>query len=218
MEALIKYENKVYFIALIDTDIQKATINPNIPNKETKRKLDIRFNREKLIRRVFELNSLRFRVERTDCVDWKRFCNRYTKLSNSYLYLDPPYYHRAEQLYGHLFDEKTHRKMRDYLIRLQTPWLLSYDDAPEVRALYENSTNINGRIVDQTYSTHPMGGASFIGRELVFSNCPLPIYNQEESAKPHVGLTVIGSLDVSKAHISGPIRIPTSQLTVIENA
>lgn len=185
---------------------------------QTKRTLDVRFNREKLIKRILELNDLRFRVEKTDCVNWKRFCNRYAKSKNSYLYLDPPYYHRAEQLYGHLFDEKTHRQMRDYLVQLRIPWLLSYDDAPEVRTLYENISGVDGRIVDQTYSTHPMGGASFVGRELVFSNYSLPVYNHQQSLKPHVGLTIVGGLDVSRTKVSGPIRTPTSQFTILESA
>lgn len=181
------------------------------------RTLDVRFNRNKLIEKILKLNDLRMQVDRVDCVDWRRFCTRYNRLNNSYLYLDPPYYHRAEQLYGHLFDEKTHRKMRNFLRQLESPWLLSYDDAPEVRALYEDLIGIDGRVVDQTYSTHPMGGASFVGRELVFSNRPLPAQKQEKSPKPHVGLTVVGDLAASRSQASGPIRIPIVQSATIEN-
>ncbi len=175
---------------------------------QAKRTLDVRFNREKLVKRILELNDLRSRVDRTDCVDWKRFCNRYARLDNSYLYLDPPYYHRAEQLYGHLFNDKIHRRMRDYLAQLPTPWLLSYDDAPEVRGLYSGLIGIDGRVVDQTYSTHPMGGASYVGRELVFSNQILPIQEQDAIRRPHTGITIVGALEVATPHAIGPVRTP----------
>lgn len=175
---------------------------------QLKRTLDVRFNRERLVDRILELNDLRFRVDRTDCVDWKRFCNRYARVDNSYLYLDPPYYHRAEQLYGHLFNDKLHKRMRDYLAQLKTPWLLSYDDALEVRALYVNVNDIDSRIVDQTYSTHPMGGASFVGRELVFSNRDLPIQEQNRVNRPHIGITIGGAIERAAPHNNGPVRMP----------
>jgi DNA adenine methylase len=172
------------------------------------RTLDVRFNRDKLVEKILKLNDLRMQVDRIDSVDWRRFCNRYNGLNNSYIYLDPPYYHRAEQLYGHLFDEKTHRKMRNFLRQLNSPWLLSYDDAPEVRILYGNLDGIDGRVVDQTYSTHPIGGASFVGRELVFSNRQLPQQPVQNEQRPHVGITVVGPLNAVFPGADGPHRTP----------
>ena len=184
---------------------------------QIKRTLDVRFNKEKLINRIIELNDLRFRVDRIDSVDWRRFCNRYARLNNSYLYLDPPYYHRAEQLYGYLFNEKIHRRMRDYLVELQTPWLLSYDDAPEVRTLYGHVNNIDSRVVDQTYSTHPMGGASFVGRELVFSNKTLPGQERDVTSRPHIGITIGGALERTNPSIDGPVRMPIATRLLVGN-
>lgn len=172
------------------------------------RTLDVRFNRVKLVEKILKLNDLRMQVDRVGCVDWKRFCTRYRRLPNSYMYLDPPYYHRAEQLYGYLFNKKMHRRMRDFLMQTATPWLLSYDDASEVRALYNNLAGVDGRVVDQTYSTHPIGGASFVGREVIFSNRALPDHQVQNQQRPHVGLTVIGTLDVAVPIIDGPVRTP----------
>ena len=182
--------------------------------EQLNRTLDVRFNRERLVTRLNELFALRDGVERVDCMGWQRFCTRYRNVDDAYLYLDPPYYHRAEQLYKYLFNERMHRSMRNYLVGLQTPWLLSYDDAPEVRALYTNLDGIDGRVVDQTYSTHPMGGASFIGRELVFSNRELPLLDLEAPNQPHVGITIIGALHAVAHHGIGPIRTSTAQLAI----
>ena len=109
----------------------------------------------------------------------------------AYIYLDPPYYKKAEQLYGHTFDDKGHKTMCDYLFELETPWMLSYDDAPEIRALYSGLDNVDGRVIDQTYSAHPIGGARFVGRELFFSNQPLPV---ECRVGQHRGMSVVGTL------------------------
>jgi DNA adenine methylase len=179
--------------------------------EQKNRSLDVRFNREKLIKRLGELYDLRDQIERVDCLGWRQFCSYFLRSQGVYFYLDPPYYHKAEQLYGYLFSEKDHISMRDYLINIRTPWMLSYDDAPEVRGLYNNRADIHGRVIDQTYSAHPVGGASFVGRELFFSNRNLPTQKQKTVSKPHVGLTIVGCFREVELNTIEPIRIPTIQ-------
>src|SRR5690606_910384 len=103
--------------------------------EQKNRTLDVRFNSEKLILRIDELFAMRDQVEQVGSVNWRKFCTNDRYRSGVFLYLDPPYYHKAEQLYGHLFDEKKHRSVRDFLLSITVPWMLSYDDAPEVREL-----------------------------------------------------------------------------------
>lgn len=185
--------------------------------QQKNRTLDVRFNREKLMKRLSELYQMRDAVERADCVEWKRFCARYENARGAYLYLDPPYYHRAEQLYGYLFNEAMHREMRDYLLSHNKPWILSYDDAAEVRKLYRNLPGIDALVVDQTYSTHPMGGASFVGRELFFSNRALPVHDQSRRPIRHVGLSIVGSLQATRPEPEGPTRTQISRLEQVMN-
>ena len=163
---------------------------------QVNRKLDVRFNAEKLVKRLSSLYELRNSVTRVTCINWKLFCSWYRVAKDAYLYLDPPYYKKAEQLYGHTFDDKTHQAMRDYLIDQNTPWMLSYDDAPEIRALYGGLQNVDGRVIDQTYSAHPIGGARFVGRELFFSNQSLPV---ECRVGQHRGMSVVGTLPTVQA-------------------
>jgi DNA adenine methylase len=150
-------------------------------------KIDVRFNRDKLAARILELSELR------SCVTvgnegWKPFCRRFAKEPRAIFYLDPPYYHRAEQLYGHVFDEDGHEGLRDFLDGFTPPWMLSYDDAQEIRDLYAEVTS-KARVIDNSYSTHPLGGCSFIGRELVYTNMKrLPAPDKRDAE--HVGMTV----------------------------
>lgn len=158
---------------------------------QTNRKLDVRFNSEKLVKRISELNELRESVKQVDCSDWDKFCFSYRNAKDAYLYLDPPYYKKAEQLYGYVFDDVEHRAMRDFLVAQSVPWMLSYDDAPEIRSLYGDIEGVDGRVIDQTYSAHPIGGARFVGRELFFSNQSLPV---ECRVGRHRGMSVLGTL------------------------
>jgi DNA adenine methylase len=180
--------------------------------EQKNRHLGVRFNKEKLVARLLELYNVKEQVVRVDCLNWKRFCSYFKKIKRTYLYLDPPYYHKAEQLYGYIFNENTHQSMRDYLVNIKSPWMLSYDDALEVRSLYSNIKGIEGRVIDQTYSAHPVGGASFIGRELFFSNRDLPIQN---TGIPHSGLTVVGCFKEVSTDASGPIRMRFDQLAAV---
>jgi DNA adenine methylase len=54
----------------------------------------------------------------------------------AFIYLDPPYYMKGGDLYQHAFTEDDHRRMADLLRVCPHPWVLSYDDCPEIRDLY----------------------------------------------------------------------------------
>jgi DNA adenine methylase len=59
-----------------------------------------------------------------------------TASREAFLYLDPPYYVKGSELYQHAFTEADHLRLADGLRRSTNPWILSYDDTPEVRELY----------------------------------------------------------------------------------
>lgn len=176
---------------------------------QKKIEIGVRFNRERLAKRILELSELRAYVT-VGNEGWRSFCRRFSEDPAAIFYLDPPYYHRAEQLYGHVFDEEDHEELRDFLRKFDRPWLLSYDDAHEVRELYENVTT-KARVIDNTYSTHPLGGCAFIGRELVYTNMRrLPA--AAPASAGHVGMTVkaAGSGKVRKARAIDALRFPIS--------
>ena len=168
--------------------------------------IDVRFNRTKIANRILELCALRDRVAVSN-ESWKSFCQRLAVDPASIFYLDPPYFHKAEQLYGYLFDQEGHEELRDFLQVFKRPWLLSYDDATEIRSLYQYMS-LNARAIDNTYSTHPLGGGSFVGRELVYTNMkklPAPA----KTGEAHVGLSV-KPVGKAKAPLGAPLRFPIS--------
>jgi DNA adenine methylase len=190
--------------------ILQARGGPVGGRSQKKRTLDARFNREAIAKRILDLAEYSHRVIAVDGDHWYSFMSRMKKSNNAVLYLDPPFYHKANRLYSHCFDVNEHRQLRDTVQACSTPWFLSYDDAPEVRSLYAN-LNLRSRLIDSTYSTHPVGGGSFVGRELFYSNLPrLPA--QDSDVVEHEGISVLNR--VGKSPGDGPVRRPLSAVAV----
>jgi DNA adenine methylase len=51
--------------------------------------------------------------------------------------LDPPYFAKGQDLYLNAYSPDDHRLVRDTVVeKLTTPWMVSYDNVPEIRKLY----------------------------------------------------------------------------------
>jgi DNA adenine methylase len=93
---------------------------------------------------------------------------------NVFLYLDPPYYHKGNQLYQVKMTTEDHQRLANLLKRTPHPFLLTYDDCPEVRELYagthmyERSWFYSGAEVSSRRQ----------GKELFVSNFPVVIKDQ----------------------------------------
>jgi DNA adenine methylase len=59
------------------------------------------------------------------------------KNGNAIIYLDPPYYVKGNDLYQEGFSKADHRRLADSLAKTKHRWLLSYDDCPAIRDLYD---------------------------------------------------------------------------------
>lgn len=59
----------------------------------------------------------------------------------SLLYLDPPYYItlKEKSYYEYRLSEFEHTELANYLHKCKAPWILSYDDVPEIITLYKNN-------------------------------------------------------------------------------
>jgi DNA adenine methylase len=54
-----------------------------------------------------------------------------------FIYLDPPYYEKGAQLYKHNMSPEDHEDLATRLQACKAQWLLSYDDHPRIRELYD---------------------------------------------------------------------------------
>lgn len=76
----------------------------------------------------------KFRVPQLS-VDFSDFRTSLSLRPSMFAYCDPPYFLDGKRLYGKLHSDFDHEELCR-LLRSRRSWLLSYDDCPEVRALY----------------------------------------------------------------------------------
>ncbi|MCX5704188.1 MAG: DNA adenine methylase [Candidatus Omnitrophica bacterium] len=139
-------------------------------------RIDCRFNRKTIVRKILRIASLRGRViVRNGCwketikyaEDWHKDNNEYKKI---FIYLDPPFYTKGESLYRSHFELKQHEELAKGLEKLSYSWILSYDNVPEIKKLYKKFKNMVH--IDMPYSIN--SHAKRIEKELIITTLNLP--------------------------------------------
>lgn len=100
-------------------------------------KMDCRFNREELIRRVRRVWKYRDRIHLSnmDALKFLAHCDKDLP-SESLLFIDPPYYKKGATLYTNFYQPEDHAALARTVTGLNRSWVVTYDDVPEVRKLY----------------------------------------------------------------------------------
>ncbi len=102
------------------------------------------------------------------CLDFEEVLAAKIQGKRALLYLDPPYFLADQKrAYTQPFQLKDHLRLERALRNLKHAFLLSYDDCPEVRALYKWA-----HIYEQSwfYNTANSSGPRKVGRELFITN------------------------------------------------
>jgi DNA adenine methylase len=99
--------------------------------------IDCRFNKEELARRIRRIAKYRGRINlyRKDAI---KFIDHVEKNlpPQTFLCIDPPYFHKGSSLYTSFYERKDHEKVADRILRLESPWILTYDYCKEIHDLY----------------------------------------------------------------------------------
>lgn len=105
-------------------------------NQNGEWKIDARFNRIELHRRIERIGQFsdRIRLFNMDAIDFSQA--RYFP-KNSVFYFDPPYYYAGNRLYLNSYKPSDHKAVSLRIQRLKYPWVLSYDDVSEIRSMYK---------------------------------------------------------------------------------
>lgn len=128
-------------------------------------KLDARFNRAELIRRIRRIESLKECIH-LRCRDAVAFLNTEKFGKNALVYLDPPYYKSGWNLYFNAYKPGDHGAVRDRAISLRCPWVVSYDDVPAIRSLYASHKCRPIRLLHTARSVRLGSEVMFFSREL----------------------------------------------------
>lgn len=100
-------------------------------------KLDCRFNRVDLVRKIRRISQYREQIE-LSCLDASKFVNTVVpKMSDRALVnLDPPYFGMGPELYTNFYKPADHTLLAEAVSKMKRRWMVTYDDTPEIRQLY----------------------------------------------------------------------------------
>lgn len=100
--------------------------------------VDCRFNKERILARLDTLREYRQRVVYAGVKDYREVArlksvrDMMVQDQSVVWYLDPPFFHKAEDLYNKWFDRDGHLGLKSWIENdLVGHWLLSYDNVPE---------------------------------------------------------------------------------------
>ncbi len=148
-------------------------------------KMDARFNREELIRRIESIAERKSDIKLYN-KDINSFITRYIPLyeENTLVYFDPPYFKKGKQLYMNYFQLEDHvrieRAIRDHV---KCDWIITYDDAPEIEDIYRDYSM---RLYDLNYSVSSKRKAS----ELIIFKEGIEIPYDKELQKQKIKINI----------------------------
>jgi DNA adenine methylase len=108
-------------------------------------KIDARYNAKELVQRVEAIAKMRGRIKLTRKDALKFLKNGVLKWPNETLiYLDPPYYLKGRDLYYDFYEHKDHERIANFIMSIinRQRWIVSYDNVPPIRNLYQGARHV----------------------------------------------------------------------------
>lgn len=101
-------------------------------------KMACRFMKPELIRKIRRIAACRERIHLT-CLDAVEFVETVLPKTaqNTLVNLDPPYFGKGRELYTNFYTAKDHALLAHSVYQIARRWMVTYDDAPEIRNLYK---------------------------------------------------------------------------------
>lgn len=129
-------------------------------------KMDARFSKSELIRRIETIASYRDQISVTN-LDAEYYIENYIPNlpTDTLVYLDPPYYEKGSELYLNSYKKSDHARLAKVIQRdIRHKWMLSYDGVPDIINLYQRRRHF---IYDLQYTA----AKTYKGKEVfVFSD------------------------------------------------
>lgn len=107
-------------------------------NQDGNYKLDARFNKPNLIKRIEKIGCFKNRINIYNRDALELLAEADILLPHdSMIYLDPPYYVKGQGLYRNFYNHDDHVNIRKCLDNISSKWIVSYDNCPQIRDIYE---------------------------------------------------------------------------------
>ncbi len=141
-------------------------------NQTSNYKIDCRFNKERIIKKIHDLSLLQenVTVKLEDALSFLKNNGKFINQKHCFIYADPPYFKKGKDLYRYWYNIQDHQRLARYLLNLRTPWLVSYDDHDQIRNLYKKAPGQWRIYIDYSVSS----SSRRKDLELIISNLPVP--------------------------------------------
>ena len=108
-------------------------------NQKGNYKLNCRFNKKDLIRRIRLIASFREKIHlyNLDAIKLIKLVMKELNNSSTIFYFDPPYFLKGPSLYMNFYKRDDHKEVAKEIKNLRkVHWIVSYDDATEINKMY----------------------------------------------------------------------------------
>ena len=102
-------------------------------------KIDCRFNRDDLIRRIRRIAKYKSRIHlyRRDALAFvSDVCERLP--ADTFFCIDPPYFNKGSSLYTSFYDPSDHSMLAAAILKINNPWIVTYDNTQDIARLYRD--------------------------------------------------------------------------------
>lgn len=134
-------------------------------------KLDARFNREGLASRIEAIGRLGRRIKVTN-LDASKILSAKSRTKKRLIYCDPPYYLKGQQLYTNYYRDEDHKAISKKILALDVPWLVTYDEHPDIMSLYERASGLRFQLHYSTHNERPKATELMFYGNLVLPSSP----------------------------------------------
>lgn len=102
-------------------------------------KLDCRFNKSDLIRKINRIADHGSRIE-LSMLDAEIFIKKVIPKTakNAFINIDPPYFCKGSGLYTNFYKPDDHASLASKVSKIKRKWMVTYDDVDEIRNLYSS--------------------------------------------------------------------------------
>lgn len=121
-------------------------------NQDGNYSLDARFNKGNLKKRIEKVGNYASKIHVYN-LDAEKLIEKVDAFlpNNSLIYLDPPYYVKGQGLYRNYYVHDDHVKIENALEKINSKWIVSYDNCDEIREIYSKYNFID---YDLNYSAY----------------------------------------------------------------
>jgi DNA adenine methylase len=109
--------------------------------------IDCRYNKPELIRRIQRITKYKERIHLTKLDTLDFLANERGVIpKTAFFCIDPPYFKKGASLYTSFYRSEDHAILGCAVRSLKNPWMVTYDNVPEIAAIYKEQNRFTFRI------------------------------------------------------------------------